>query len=185
VRSIAAVLSYNLSIDYLLGKRVRKNLRTAFLLNRRSARLGVHDAQLAMGWFYHNGFGVGRDLVKASRWYKIAARRGDAKAWFSLGQLAFDRGDFLHAATWFRKAARRQHARSIYYLGRLHLDGLGVEQNTRKGARFLRTAVGLGVPAAKRLLDSARFKTLMTARPNRHWTRRRRDTVRRGSVPRR
>ena len=160
VRNFPAILAYNMSIDYLRGNGVRKNLWMSFKLNRFSARLGFLDAQLAQGWFFHNGFGVRRDLQKARHWYLKAARRGEKRASFNLGQLAFDRGDFALASRWFRKAVRQGHTRSLYYLGRLHLFGLGVEQDTRKGAQFLRRAAREGIIPAKRLVASARFRSL-------------------------
>src|SRR5687767_7382393 len=92
---------YEVSLGYLTGQIGRKDLRASFRWNQRSARTGYHDAQLAMGWFFHNGVGVRQDLEKARTWYEIAARRRDPRAWFSLGQLAFDQREFVEALSWF------------------------------------------------------------------------------------
>ena len=113
-----------------------------------------------MGWFFHNGFGVRRDLKKARTWYEIAARRRDPRAWFSLGQLAFDQLEFVEALSWFRRAVRSEHPRSAYYLGRMYLEGLGVTRDPSKAAELLRAASQLGVKPAGRLFRSRRFAAL-------------------------
>jgi hypothetical protein len=47
-----------------------------------------------MGWFLLNGYGVAKDLAAAESWYRKAARQGDARAMFSLGQMAYDARDY-------------------------------------------------------------------------------------------
>ena len=42
-------------------------------------------AQCNLGWCYHKGEGVEKDLVCAVEWYQRAADQGDASAQFNLG----------------------------------------------------------------------------------------------------
>lgn len=166
-RRCLAAFAYNLSLDYLRGEGVSKDLQAAVRWNRYAARTGHPDAQLAMGWFYYNGIGVRQDLRKARAWYERSAKHAEPRAWFSLGQLALDRQDFKSAAGWFHKAARRKHPRANYYLGRLYLDGRGVRQDDERAVRLLESAVKLGVAPARRLLLSKRCKSARaTARSN-------------------
>ena len=50
----------------------------AFRLNQIAAKEGMHDAVLAMGWFYLNGVGTDTDEEAALGWYRKSARQGDA-----------------------------------------------------------------------------------------------------------
>jgi TPR repeat protein len=100
---------YNQSLDCLLGRGVAKDERRSFALNEDAAKEGHSDAVLAMGWFYLNGVGVERDLERARKWYRDSARRGDIRAMFSLGYIAYRQGEYSHALTWFRRAAESGH----------------------------------------------------------------------------
>jgi len=175
-----AIWQYNTSLDYLLGTGVAKNAPRAFRWNRNAARSGYHDAVLAMGWFYYNGIGVERNLRRARFWYERAARKRDPKAWFSLGQLAYDTDNFVGAASWFKKAVQRRHPRASYYLARLYLDGRGVRRNVPIAVDLLTHAAQQGRADAKRLLRSKRFRRAKdNDRPNNVLQRARREDTRR------
>jgi len=130
----------------------------SFRWNLEAAKAGDTDAELAAGWFYHNGRGIKRDLSKAKTWYLKAARKGETSAMFSLGQMAFDKKDFKEAARWLSKAARKDHPRSNYYLGRMLIHGWGVRPDPFRARRCLKTAASQGVAYAKRLLRGQRLK---------------------------
>jgi TPR repeat protein len=68
--------------------RLDNNDEEAFRLNTIAAENGMHDAVLAMGWFYLNGVGVKANQQEATRWYKKSARQGHPRAMFSLGYIA-------------------------------------------------------------------------------------------------
>jgi TPR repeat protein len=112
-------------------KRLGNDDEEAFRLNVIAAEQGMHEAVLAMGWFYLNGAGVEADLGEAIRWYKKAARHGEVMAFFSLGQIAFSQKDFAEAILWLGRAAAKGHSRSKFYLGKLYWRGEGVEQNKK------------------------------------------------------
>ena len=154
-----AAIAYDLSLAYLRGEGVSKDLRKAVRFNRYAARTGHPDAELAMGWFYYNGIGVRQDLRSARTWYERSAQHAEPRAWFSLGQLALDRQEFKSAAGWFQRAARRQHPRATYQLGRLYLDGRGVRQDVEHAVNLLESAAKLGVMPARRLLLSKRCES--------------------------
>jgi TPR repeat protein len=152
------IAQYNLSLAYLKGEGVKKSMVSSFRWNLEAAKAGYTDAELAAAWFYHNGKGIRQDLSKARTWYLKAARKGNTSAMFSLGQIAFDKKDFKEAVRWFSKAARKDHPRSNYYLGRMLVHGWGVRTDPFRAQRCLKTATGLGVAYAKRLLRSQKLK---------------------------
>ena len=140
------------SLGLLQGHRVAKDERRAFALNAEAAHGGHADAVLAMGWFYLNGVGVERNVERARRWYRESARRGEPRAMFSLGQIAYGDGDFSDALTWFTRASEAGHVRSFYWLGKLHWRGHGVEQDRKQAMRCFHHAASSKVAEAQRAL---------------------------------
>ena len=143
---------YCRSLDYLLGRGVPKDGHRSFALNAEAADRGHSDAVLAMGWFYLNGVGVERDLDSAHRWYRDSARRGDVRAMFSLGQIAYEERDYSGALTWFRRASDSGHHRSFYFIGRHYWRGHGVEQDKKEAMRYFHRAASNKVREAQRVL---------------------------------
>jgi TPR repeat protein len=139
------VREYNESLQKL-----ESNEAEAFRLNARAAAIWMHDAVLAMGWFYLNGAGVEPDVDEAIRWYKKAARHGEPMAFFSFGQIALERRDYAESIVWLNRAAEKNHARSKYYLGKLYWRGNGIEQDRRLARRLFAEAAASNIVAAQR-----------------------------------
>jgi uncharacterized protein len=143
---------YNRSLESLNGRGVPKDPEKSFLLTAQAAEAGMRDAVLAMGWFYLNGVGVERNLELAERWYRKSARQGEAKAMFSLGQMAYDERDYADALVWFRRAADKGHARSLFWIGKLFWRGNGVPTDRKQAMTLLQRAAAEKVPAARRAM---------------------------------
>jgi len=143
---------YNQSLALLDGDGVQKDLTQSFKLNAEAAQSGHHDAVLAMGWYYLNGFGVLQDIDKAKSWYKKSARQGEAMAMFSLGQIAYEERDYADAMQWFKRAAKAGHYRSIFWIGKLHWHGRGVPQDKKQAMRMFNEAATKKVKEARRTL---------------------------------
>jgi hypothetical protein len=147
---------YNESLDLAQGDGVAKDERRAFALNAKAAHGGHSDAVLAMGWFYLNGVGVERDVDQATKWYRKSARRGQPKAMFSLGEIAYYEKDFPAALTWFSRASEAGHVRSLYWLGKLYWRGHGVGQDKKQARRLFHRAASSKVIEAQRVLKFLR-----------------------------
>ena len=143
---------YNESLKLLQGHGVARDERRSFTLNVKAAKGGHADAVLAMGWFYLNGVGVERDIEKAKRWYRESARRGEPRAMFSLGEIAYYERDFSDALQWFTRASKAGHVLSLYWLGKLYWRGQGVERDQKQAKRLFHQAATRKVPEAQRLL---------------------------------
>ena len=150
--------SYNHSLKLLDNDEAE-----AFRLNIQAAEKGMHDAVLAMGWFYLNGVGIERDENEAIRWYRKSARQGDERAMFSLGQIAYsERQDYPEALLWFRRAADKGHYRSIFWLGKLYWRGHGVEQDQQAAKQYFSKAADKKLPVAQRTLRFLSRRRLST-----------------------
>ena len=53
--------------------------------NEKAAEAGIAEAQSNLGHMYRNGEGVEQDHVKAAKWYRMAAKTGNAWAQYTLG----------------------------------------------------------------------------------------------------
>ena len=131
-------------------RQLGSNNEEAFRLNAIAAEKGMHDAVLAMGWFYLNGVGVKANTDEAVRWYRKAARGGDLSAFFSLGHIAYLENDYVEALLWLNRAADKGHPRSKYLLARMFWGARGVPQDRKRARRLLADAAALNVVEARR-----------------------------------
>jgi TPR repeat protein len=143
----SSIAHYNRSLR-LLGSQDAP----AFEENRKAADEGMHDAVLAMGWFYLNGVGVDADEEEAVRWYSRSARQGEPRAMFSLGWIAYERRDFSEALTWFARATDKGHHRSRYWIGKMYWRGQGVTRDRKRARELFSQAASQKVAEAQRAL---------------------------------
>lgn len=136
---------------------IDNNDAEAFRLNEIAAQDGMHDAVLAMGWFYLNGVGVKADVEEAIRWYRKSARQGEARAMFSLGYIAYFARDYSEALLWFKRAVDKGHYRSGYWIGKLHWRGQGVVQDRQAARKYFVQAAANKVGAAQRTIRYLAF----------------------------
>lgn len=102
---------------------------------------------------YQEGDGVPRDYAKATRLYRKASARGDARAETNLGVMAL-RGEgrnvnYSTAAAHFRKAAEAGSAAARYNLGLMHDSGIGFPHNPQAAVREYRIAAEQGLAEAQ------------------------------------
>ncbi|MCL4456380.1 MAG: sel1 repeat family protein [Nitrospirae bacterium] len=92
------VAQYNLGFMNQAGKGVkgvRENYKEALKWYRLAAEQGHLDAQINLGYMYHNGMGMLKDYKEAIKWYKLAAEKGNALAKCNLAE--------MYAAGWGTK----------------------------------------------------------------------------------
>lgn len=155
---------YNESLALLEGHGVAKDERRSFELNQTAARGGHADATLAMGWYYLNGVGVERSARDAINWYRRSARKGEPRAMFSLGFIAYGQGDWGDAHIWFRRAADAGHHRALFWLGKLHWRGRAVPKSQSEAMRLIHLAARKRVPDATRALRWLTFLNKLAQR---------------------
>ena len=94
-----------------------------------------------------------KDEVKAVKWYRKAALRGDADAQFNLG-VCYAKGegvekDEVEAVKWYRKAALQGHADAQFNLGIRYAKGRGVEKDEVEAYKWVLLADAQGNEDAK------------------------------------
>lgn len=121
---------------------------------------GEPAAQFSMGFLYHSGQGVSRDIVEALAWYRKSAEQGFLEAQLRLGSL-YDFGkevseDNSEALKWYIEAATKGHAESQAYLGKMYFNGEGVEQNDVTAYLWWTLAAEQGSSRAKAFIRETR-----------------------------
>jgi len=129
---------YMLGVRYQLGEGVRKDMKKAYALYKKSAEQGYSPAQFAMGVCHEvGGHGVAQDGKKAAYWYKRAALQGHTKAQLNLGSLYWfeDSGiqrDAQKAMDWWFVAAVNGEPQAQLYLAHRYFQLF--EQKKDEGA---------------------------------------------------
>jgi TPR repeat protein len=114
-----------------------------------AARAGDAHAQFLLGDVYRVGDEyTEQDFVEAVRWYRLAAKQGDACAQNNLGAMyqhamgvAYDPAE---AARWYRAAAVQGLDVAEFNMAMCYLHGAGVEQNDELAVALLDQAANQG-----------------------------------------
>jgi len=105
---------------------------------------GYAKAQASIGWMFHTGNGVEKNLQTAAEWYRKAADQGHEIAQNNLG-VFYENGligsaDPKRAAIWYEMAAKQGYAYAQYNLGMLYAEGRGVKKDLEQAKYWLRIA---------------------------------------------
>ncbi|WP_455366573.1 SPOR domain-containing protein [Kaarinaea lacus] len=116
------------------------------------AEHGYAKAQATLGWMYHIGKGVNKDLASAYNWYEKAAKQNHPVAQNNLG-VFYEQGLYVgkssrKAARWYREAAEWGYPYAQYNLGTLYLEGRGVKKDEKEAQFWLQIAALQGVEQA-------------------------------------
>lgn len=139
-----------LGMKYETGDGVRKDLKKAYQLYKKAAEAGDVEAKGHAADCLWAGAGIKMDRKSAARLYKEGEKAGDAYAITRLGQIDFEKQDYMAAFNHFLVAARLQFPVAQYLTGMCLIRGLGVEENRENGIQWLRQAAlnGNGEAAA-------------------------------------
>lgn len=143
-----------------------KLARMAFLFGRYDyaykiweplAYQGNPKAQATLGWMFHTGKGVRKNLKRALMWYRAAAKQNHIVAQNNVG-VFYEQGvgvrkSYRKAAKWYREAAEMGYPYAQYNLGVLYHRGKGVKKNRNEAIFWLQIASLQGVKQARRLLE--------------------------------
>ncbi|WP_455221261.1 SPOR domain-containing protein [Kaarinaea lacus] len=118
---------------------------------------GYAKAQATLGWMYHTGKGVEKDLSMAFEWYEKAAKQNHPVAQNNLG-VFYEQGlsvgrSATNAAKWYREAAEWGYPFAQYNLGTLYLEGRGVKKDEKEAQFWLQIAALQGVEQAIQVLQ--------------------------------
>lgn len=113
----------------------------AFYCFKSAAELGNGDSRAYLGDMFRDGDGVSKDLKRALKYYRYAAKAGILRAYSDIGLLYMTGGDGLAANAEkargaFLKGDAKGDLWSSYRLGTLYAYGHGVEQDGPRAAQY-------------------------------------------------
>lgn len=132
------------------------------------ARSGDPLAQNVMGIAYKCGIGVEQDHAVSVKWFRQAAKQGEADAQFNLGRLyasevdgAYKRAraapaNDVEALQWYQRSAEQGHTQAQVRLGALYAKGGNkVPRDPIQGYKWLSLAASSGKQTAEKLLTTS------------------------------
>lgn len=128
-------LDYGQSLQWFLRAMAQRMAGQAEDADRIQARLGL---------YYENGLGTARSIADALRWYREAARNGNADANYALGQF-YESGEGVapnqgEAMTYYEAAAESGHPMAQYRLGLGFASGASVAADRVQAIKWLTLA---------------------------------------------
>lgn len=144
------------------------------------------DSLYSLGWLYHYGHGVKKDLKRAEEYYckAIALKHSDAEVklleiysdqiktaqdWVELGNQFYYGEEMPQSFTMTKRCYTRaidmdqNNAEAQYCLGFLYENGEGVAKNPKTATQYYRVAASLGHQGSKKFLlfqDNAKLTTV-------------------------
>ncbi len=132
------------------------------------ARSGDPLAQNVMGIAYKCGIGVKQDHALSIKWFRLAAKQGEADAQFNLGRLYASEVDGAYkmaraapandveALKWYLSSAEQGHTQAQVKLGTLYAKGGDkVPRDPIQGYKWMSLAASSGEQTAKKLLTTS------------------------------
>jgi len=152
LRTLVALITVLVCLGDLQGfAQVSEELLIRF---RKLAEQGNAGAQSILGRGYFTSEGVPQDYAEAVKWYRMAAKQGDAVAQAAVALMHYSGGkgvpqDYAKAAKWYRKAAEQGSATAQYSLGWCYAEGEGVPKDDVLAYMWLNLAAASGNEDAK------------------------------------
>lgn len=114
------------------------DLRAAFELFLAMAMRGYQPSWLNVGYFFHSGLYVKRDLAKAEYWYHKAYRSGDSSGASNIAMLHKQGSRWGRMSWWLRKSLAMGNEEVRLEIGRVYECGRGCDRNPAKAEHFYR-----------------------------------------------
>jgi TPR repeat protein len=117
------------SVTPALAEKYAKELRWFLSV----AEIGDGDVLLNVAHLYNSTRGgIPEDSVEATRWYRLAAEKGNEEALCFMGKMCEDSGDFSEAMDWYQLAAEKGNAGAMFNIGMMYNRSQGVVIDPRE-----------------------------------------------------
>ncbi|KAK0734445.1 hypothetical protein B0T26DRAFT_670739 [Lasiosphaeria miniovina] len=134
---------------YTRGEGVDQSFERAKVWFDRGSEFGDAQAHYGLGLLLLHGYGVKKNIVKATNLFKAAADQDFAPAQVQYGSLYIDQGyaDDLSAANhYFELAARYGNIEALYYLAEMNNFGVGREKSCSLALGFYKNVAEKAEP---------------------------------------
>jgi TPR repeat protein len=120
----------------------------AFAIFSELAATGDPAAEHLLGKMYLEGRGTAANIEVASKWLSEAAKKGDSKSAYLLGNIAEEQKDRVLALNWYKRAADTGDDRAMAALGVIYQDPENPQQNVLQAVEWFTKAAKLGNASA-------------------------------------
>lgn len=158
----------NKKAQYCLGKyyydsNVSNSLSEAFKYFKLSANQGFASAQNHVALYYHRGWIVQKDNVKALEYYELSAAQKNAEALCTVGDYYFDgvqvEKDVIKAFEYYNLSAHQKNHKAEYQLALHFYDHKGMMPNSLDARKYYKlSARGGYAPAQEKLTKLKKTK---------------------------
>ena len=143
--------TYNLGVIYAKGRGVDIDEKKAFYYYKKAANEGLDRAQYVYATWLRDGKATEKNINLAMEFFKKSSLQNYGPSLIEVAK-GYENGlsgrrDYREAVKLYRQARSHDdgtqdytYYNSTYRLGLLYYKGLGVEQDKRKGIRFIREA---------------------------------------------
>lgn len=131
---------YNLAVLTLLGRGVTKNEDKAMEMFETSMKDAAVDLAAVRLSLYYLKKG---NQDKAWAWANEGANRGNVTAYYLLGRMLYERGEYQEAYNWLTKASQASEPNAPAILSAMYKHGHGMDQNMKMAASWWLIYVGL------------------------------------------
>lgn len=140
--------------DYLKGTAYfnQDNYKDAITWLTSAANNGSVEAQNKIGTIYAKGIGTDINSTLAIQFFMKAAVNDSTTAYYNLGKMYEDSGQYDLAVEWYNKAIEQDYPNAMNNLADLYLKGKGLVQNTHQAELLYIRAAELGNPTSMRNL---------------------------------
>lgn len=94
------------------------------------------NACYELGYMYHNGYGIEKNLEQAKFYYKSGALLGDINAAWRIGLIYKDEMEYAEAFKFLLKSADGGQGMAMYELAKLYENGLGTSYDKAKAIEW-------------------------------------------------
>lgn len=142
-----------LGLMYENGTGVKKDVDKAFEYFQKSAKLGFHESQLHVAYFFKNGCGsVVKNDDSAKYWYEQSASNGNMTAMCDMGRIHLmgigTKVDKELAFKYFSRSASGGNINANAWLGIMYEEGNYVPRDLAKACHYYEKAADAGIQSA-------------------------------------
>jgi TPR repeat protein len=160
----------NLSLMYIEGRGVEKNINEGIKWAEKAAKNGFVNAQVNLAILYstkHNN--EAEDTIyneeKAMYWYGEAAQKGNVLAHYELGKYQLKNKEYDKAFESFDEAVQGGNTNAMIMLAMMFEQGIATEQSSDKSLKLLTLAYQKGNKKAGHYLKAFKTQKIKQAEP--------------------
>ncbi|KAK3393598.1 hypothetical protein B0H63DRAFT_458582 [Podospora didyma] len=134
---------------YMRGEGVKQNFKHANFWFERGGEFGDAQSHYGLGLLHLHGYGIKKNVVKATSLFKAAADQDFSAAQVQFGSLYIDQGhadDLTMANHYFELAARYGNIEAYYYLAEMTYFGVGREKSCSSSLSFYKNVAERAEP---------------------------------------